>query len=565
MKNSPAQILLDICITVLFALYVFFFYQLLIIPAVLDWSVYGIALSVLLVFLLAWSLPATVRTKWLVLAAVFLLGVKSLNNLQDNSLSWQITGGAIIFLILLVTGYIAGRFHLRQFVTAFLIAVMLTYTVDLTQIPFWSEFSVKWKSPLLYPKQTSVDYFPVQVADIDRDGLAEIITQGNPRKARDYITHHTRPPKEPLEGEENQVLVYKWSNEGFQLMAPGSYDPEPVLSALKPDYISLPYYKMKWEKKAGGQLQQKLTPQLNVTGLMDLALNFGMAPFSSLQLSLESVASRDSSIKQLYKNMDMHVQPTATMLDYKSRMPVDRQEAKNLFIDGYNFSGEFAGQEFRGTTKGTGIMAGGTMAGNKKVAILLGKSLEVLALTGPQAGSLLGELTGEDVEDVSTAEILTADVNNDNIDEIMLNTEYAKLLQLKPDGQWKVIWSSRDDSFRFEDFNTLGSGKKPEIIALSKSLVRNNPTRYITGYELTPGGLKTRWRVFTGLINLQAADVDGDKENELIGYLYKNHRLFVLEKHNIPVTQILYGITGLLIACGIYLRLFKKPGPGEVR
>lgn len=553
-SNYTGKLLLDLVKALFFAFYVFLLYELIITPAVLDWSFYGIALAALIVFLLGFALPARVRLKWLVLGVTFLLAVKALNNLQDTSLGWQVGGALIIFAVLLVTGILAGGFRLRHFTAVFLAALLLSYTVDLTEIPFWSEFSVKWKSPLLYPKETSVDYFPLKAIDVDKDGVKEIVTQGNLTAAKDYLAKG-RKGLEPLEPEESKILVFKSTEKGFRELKTGSYDPKILLSSYVPDYINIPYYKSEWSPRENTGFVQKLIPEFSKTDLISFSHDFGMAPFSALGKSLTYIQERKEGLDKIRAGLGLQ-SPLPGILDYRSSLPITDTEILKASIAGYTFNAEFNGREVRGPVKASGIIAAGKFTNQSHGIALLGKNLQVVALEGPKAGSVIGEIGPDQVTDISTSEFLIADINADGIDEILLNTEKAKVLQLKEDGNWEILWSSRDTSFRFEDFDTLGSSKKPEVIALSKSVVRNNATRYMTGYQYSPEGLVTQWRVFSGLINLSAADVDGDNEKELIGYSYRNHRIFVLEKHNVPVTQLLYGLTGLLIAYGLYLRFF---------
>ncbi len=562
-KNSSA-IVLDVLKCVLFAFYTFLFYQLLAVPAILDWSVFGIALSIVLVIALVWSFPKGSRRRWAVLALAFLLAVKSLNNLQDYKLLIQLGGLLVILIVLMITSVLAGNIKLRQYMAVFMTAVLLTYMVNLSEIPFWSEFTVKWESPLLYPKNESVDYFPLQTVDVNGDGVKEIIARGNLKKAEEYVTADKSEPFSFLQPEANQTLVFQRDGNGFKTMAPGSYDIKAVVQNLRPDYINFPYYNQDWSFTARQGLSQKLEPQLSRTELIDVMSNFGMVPFRALELDLSNIDDRKDSIKQLYGSTGTPFKPSDLTMDYKQKMPVDNKTARDLLLEGTNFVGKYGSNSFSASTKATAIMSGGKLVKGQSTpdVALLGRSLQVLELA-PGAGKPKGEITDEEVGDIGTGEVLTADVNNDKTDELLVNTAHAKILQLQKDGKWQVIWNSPDDSFRFEDYNTLGREKTPEIIALSKSLVRDNPTRFITSYTLTPSGLKTNWRVFTGLINLQAADVDGDGKNELVGYLYKEHKVFVLKKHHVPVTEILYAVTGLLIAYGVYRRYFGKK-PGEV-
>jgi len=263
-------------------------------------------------------------------------------------------------------------------------------------------------------------------------------------------------------------------------------------------------------------IEEKMDPVLDKAEIIEQSMNFGKFPFKFLSLSQNSLADA-------IKNRSLLEQPVN--------------------------SAELAG----------GLLVPGE--GRKK--IIIDEKLKVIQ---PTDQKVIAELGRSQVPDIGTSEVLTGDVNNDKIDELILTAETSQILQLTQDYKWEVLWSNpeprnfkdRFNKMRFEDFALLGSDKSPQLIALSKSNVRDNPTRYMTGYVYNDGTLKQKWRVFSGLINLRAGDIDGDGQNELLGYMYRAHRIYVLEKHNVPVVGILYGITGALILLGFSLRWRKK-------
>jgi hypothetical protein len=520
----------------LFALYLFVLYELLVIPAILDWSVYGIILSLVIAGLLVRSLPADRRRNLTVLGLAFLLSVKALSNLAYLPWLRQAAGTLGIFILFFIISRLLGRVSLRRFLTVFLVALAINSAVNLAEVPLWTEFSVKWRSPVLYRQEGTVDYFPLQAADVNNDGKAEIITQGNPeavRKERAGIVA-AEEKNRFLRREDNEYLVFAWNGKTFNRLGKQDYPMERLVNSLQPDYINFPYYGIDWEVSPRS-LEQKLAPLITREELVEKTMRLGEAPFVALALNLRNLEQRLAGPAPLNFpsiSMEKPFKLKASIMDSK-------------------LTGTFAGSDFSVPTNATAILGAGRMLGGASAQIaVLGEKLQVFDIRPDGKAKLLSEITPAEIPDIGTAEALPADVDADGTDELLLNAEQAKILKLAKDGQWQVLWASRDESFRFEGFAPLGKDGKPQIIALAKSNVRNNLTRYMTGYEFTAAGLEQKWRVFSGMINLQAADVDGDKQNELAGYLYKKHLVLVLEKHRLPVVPALYGLTAGLIICG---------------
>ncbi len=552
--NKPAEFTLNTLKYILFAVYLFILYELLIVPAILDWSVYGILVSVGISGLLVYALPSAHRRNLTVLGLTFLLMVRALDNISFLEWYLRIPGVLVIFIILGFTGRVLGRVAPTRFLTVFLVALAINLTVPLDEVPLWSEFTVKWRSPVLYRQGGTVDYFPLLSVDLNDDGKAEIITQGNfdsVVRERENIIAGEEDGK-LLWNENNQYMVFGWNGRSFDRLAKTAYSRELLVSALQQDYINFPYYTADW-KESGDALQQDLHPLTDRDVIVSKTMRFGDAPFYNLVLSLESTRMRQESWHRLISGIaDTSPEKTVPV----SSISITEPWQLSAEITGSELRGNYAGKEFSVATEATAILgAGRLLNGASAQLVVLGTRLRIFDVSPSGEVKLINEITRDQITDISSAEALLADVDGDGTDELMLNTEQARILELDDGGNWRVLWASTDDSFRFEGFASLGPDRKPHIIALSKSNVRNNRTRYMTGYEYTNQGLQQKWRVFSGMINLTPADVDGDRENELAAYLYKKHVIMVLEKHRLPVVPVLYGLTMLLVLTGVGIRL----------
>lgn len=547
----------------LLALYVFVLYELLFIPAILDWSVYGILLAVALTGLLVYSLPPADRKPYSVLGLAFLLSVRALDNIADWAWYGRVAGSLAVFIVLFTVSLLLGKVKLRRFTTVFLVAVIISSTVPLAEVPLWTEFRVKWQSPVLYRQQGTVDYFPLLAADVNNDGKDEIITQGNPETVRkEQKKIFDEGEKEAfLPPEDNRYVVYNWDGREFTLLDRDEYSLDRLVSSLMQDYINFPFYAIDWKVSATGP-EQLLTPLLDRDELVRRTMRFGEAPFFILGLDLESIRQRQQGWNRLQSTIGESGAAVSSLeieKPLKLNAVIREQTGESGSTGTFLLTGNYAGSSFSLPTEATAILgAGRLMPGPAAQLVVLGESLQVIQVSpGGQTG-IISQITPAEVPEIGTSEVILADVDFDGTDELLLNTDMAKILKLDKNGQWQVLWASRDDSFRFEGFAPLGAGNKPQIIALSKSNVRQNRTRYMTGYEFTPEGLKQKWRVFSGLINLRAADVDGDRENELAGYFYKEHVFLVMEKHSLPVVPALYALTAALIVCGLAFRTRRR-------
>lgn len=494
----------------LLALYLFVFYQLCVIPAILDWSSLGVLLTLALAGLLIISLPKDKRLPTTVLGIAFLLTMKALFSIS-NYPAWRFAAAALfIFVILLVVGKLLGRMSFRRFVIVFLAALILNATVDISKAPFWTEFTVKWESPQLYPRYATVDYFPVKLIDVDDDGVKEIVTQENREWALAEQQDIAGNSKELqiLSRESNDFAVYKWNGKTFAELTPDKYNLPKLKTSVPLEYLGYPYYQTIVSVNNTTGIEEQMNPFLDRAQVIEKSMAFGKFPFEILFLD-------ERSLRAAIDNLTLLGQPVSSTEMAEGKL-LPKAESQKITIDG---------------------------------------ALKVIQTPGQKVIAQLGR---EQVPDIGTSEVITGDVNNDQVDELILTAETSQILQLTRDGRWQVLWSNpeprnatdRFNKLRFEDFALLGSEEKPQLIALSKSNVRDNPTRYMTGYVYENGAIHQIWRVFSGLINLQAGDVDGDGKNELLGYMYRGQRIYVLEKHNIPVVGILYGITGAIILLG---------------
>jgi len=81
--------------------------------------------------------------------------------------------------------------------------------------------------------------------------------------------------------------------------------------------------------------------------------------------------------------------------------------------------------------------------------------------------------------------------------------------------------------------------------------------QYLGSFQYTENGLKQNWKVFIRNAKIvRLADLEGDGRQELVLSFAGSSNVYVLNKHNVPVTAITLALTVLLYAVLIGRRLF---------
>ena len=548
-KNIVEKIIL-----VFLSFYFLALYELVITPAVMEWSFFGILLSLIIVGLLSFSIPSDKRISYLIYALAFLAINRALGNLKNASIILNVVGSVIVFFVIFFISKYFGRVSFGSFIVVFLTALFINITFYPFEYPLWSKFIVKWRSPVLYDSNSTIDYFPLQVANVDGKGGKEIIVQGNFDRTKKSTKDEGLDGEDfPFQkNEESTYLVFSWNGKTFDELKQGEYSISEVAKSLKNDYLNFPYYGVKYNLSSNGIIKN-LTPLRKPEVLIENAMVFGQAPFSAISLDLESIMQYEEAEKSLEKNIAHNSgKSLGTNIRLDNPMQISAQIKDSLL------TGEYKGKPFSIQTGGSAIL--GTahcFSDDSAQLIVLGRDLYVYSVNIKGEIRLISQLSTKKVPDIGTADLVIGDVDLDGKDELMLNTEYARILKLGEQGEWKVLWLSPDNSFRFESYTRIGEMNRSEIFALSNSFMRQNKTKYVTDYKFSPSGLEQQWRIFMGLTELTPGDVDGDGQIELISYLPYKHVIFVLEKSKIPLVPLVYTFTICLILLGFYGKLGK--------
>ncbi|MCF6092583.1 hypothetical protein L1765_01065 [Microaerobacter geothermalis] len=545
------KILSSIC-WMLFAVYLYFSYQLLVIPALLDFSLYGLVAFLLVSFILLWLTPTGERRKMLIFGIAFLLLDKAYYETSYYSFFPYLFSLIVITLVIGFIAFFYGKLAKHVVFAMIGTALLLHLLIPRDEAKALNHFWIQWKSPPLYLGEM-FDYFPLLIRDINNDGKDELITLGNRDetlakwKEENSGTLSEEKVKEKLEEERirsrypfllkpEELFLYAFTlGDGKMERIPVEKEQAQIIMAeMIKDYIGFPYYTM---TSTG-----IITPQIQRQPLVEGMMQIGTSPFRAMLLDANAISQ-------------ILVQSNGAF-DAQNGWP--DSAFSEVSIVGDELRGIYNGDPFRIKTEATTILGPVKMSSDQESLLLLGNSLE---LVGIENGTprVTHQLTNEQIKNLSTSQFIIGDVNRDGSDEILVSSEQSRILKPTKSGTWEILWAATDESFRFEDFTTVGGENQKEIVALGKSEVRQHPLRYLTGYTMEKDVLKREWRTFLSFINVRGADVDGDGKKELVASMYRTHRIYVLSKHNIPVELILLATTVFLAIIAGYRR-FRRHG-----
>lgn len=538
MRRNP---ILETISWALYAIALFLIYHLLVKPAFLDLTWIAVLIFLPLLAFCYFVVHPSERRQVLVFTIGFLLLDRALTRVDVKTTAALLIGGAIavIVIALLVKWY--GRLNWRAVGSLVLIALLANVTFNRDTLTALSHFTVTYESDRLYNGDW-VDYFPITLHDVNGDGSMEIITYGNaeelplPEKIEKPETEEEKKAMAEklrhLQTEPVSLYVLTWKD-GQMVRMPNDQIPAETMKIIQEklptDYPGFPYYTMK-----DGQLVPNVQRQPYAEGMMQI----GTAPYRAFMLDMENIAN------QLADN--------AGSMDVRQTLG---SKYTDLHIKDGMLTGNYDGKPFGGTTKATKLMTTMMLPDGREGIVVMGEHLSVLSVEPDGTLTESYTLTRKQAE-LATGEFIPADIDNDKVDELLVAGKPSYILKPKADGTWEILWASgdHDKSFRFSNFATIGNNAKPEIVAKAKSWVSTTDTRYLSGYDYTPEGLKQNWRIYMPLINVQIGDIDGDKENEIVANMYNTHRILVFKQHNIPVLGLTIALFVGLLGYGVVRR-----------
>lgn len=524
-----------------YAIALFLIYQLLVKPAFLDLSWIALLIFIPVLAGFYFLIHPSERRQVLVFTIGFLLLDRALTRVDVKTTAALLIGGAIavIVIALLVKWY--GRLNWKAVGALVVIALLANVTFNRFTLTALSHFTVQEETARLYNGDW-VDYFPITLYDVDGDGKQEVITYGNamelplPETVEKPETEEEKKALAEkllhLQSEPLSLYVMRWEN-GKLVRMDNKELPTETLDRIKhqmpTDFPGFPYYTMK---------DDQLVPNVQRQNFAEGMMQIGTTPYRAFMLDMENIANK---LEENKGSMDL-------------RHELGRHY-KDLHIINGVLSGTYDGKPFSGKTDATKLLTTMMLPDGREGLMIMGQHISVMVVEADGSLKEAYTLTRKEAE-LATAEFIPADIDNDQVDELLLAGKPSYILKPTPEGTWDILWSSAegDTSFRFSNFAVVGSGE-PEIIAKAKSWVSTTDSRYLRGFSYSPEGLTENWRIYLPLINVQIGDIDGDGQNEIIGNMYNTHRILVFKRHNIPVLPLTIAVFVGLVAYGVVRRV----------
>lgn len=510
----------------LFSVYLLLVYYVLLVPAFADYSYFAF-LSIPLAFFGFWLVPGRSRKMWAVLALLTIFIEQAVANIRTTKpLAYAVSVTVMVLALYLLARWYA-RIRFAQVIIVTMAALALHLSVPTHLIPALTEFVPRWSSGWHYTGPFPVP-LPLNVADIDEDGKDEIVTLGN----RDFYPDGRKLPNTyKLFNEPLRAIAWKWDGQEMVRVPLDHLDRERLEDILPEQYTGFPYYHL--------NADYELEPLVQRKPFTEGMLQFGTAPYRALLINLENVFRRLELTGGVYDRM------------------AQGGAYENVSIAGGFIQGQYQGQPFSALTSATEIIGAVRMPDGSDALLVRGRNVQLMQMRNGNL-EMTHELTREMQRDLSYSLLRAADVDGDGADEVIIDYPYTAILKPLPDGTWKILWASESATLlNIKDIGSFTGKGEPEIIALNKSRVRASGVQYLGSFQYTENGLKQNWKVFIRNAKIvRLADLEGDGRQELVLSFAGSSNVYVLNKHNVPVTAITLALTVLLYAVLIGRRLF---------
>lgn len=502
-----------ILLAALYSVFLVALNQLVAIPLMLDFSYIGLLVLTAAAVLGYFAVPRAWRRFFALFSLLILLTGYGIQSVYSDSL-WR---RFLEFpLMLLILGWIAasyGRIKWRYTLTVFSVLAVMLAAVPLSEFPFYAKFRLVYKSEHL-DRRPIFPIYPI----VNRG--SNLYTIGDLRKLTDKELKEATP--DPKENRDLPAAAAKLKNQlehvdVLRFAPDDGYRKHPV---AKEEMAALPF------------------------------TSFGLAgfPYYTSSWTIEG-----DGVKQHFTPVDDPKTVLTSFLDPLSvTVAMDERAARSQAASRKNWADTF-GTDTRPQSAGAALVGQGKFLpeGGTQLLLVGNNELRLVDGTSPNAAPIA--VYKGTWEEPVTRNLTVGDIDGDGIEEVLVNSTPAKILKIGQNRTWETIWESGKKSLRFE-FVEPRPGQKPLIVVQDPSAVRNQDTRFLSGYTWNNGQLIREWRVFKTNL-LFPAPISPD--TWISGY-YESPNLYVLKPISVPWPAVLSAIYAALALAGYGYQLAQR-------
>jgi hypothetical protein len=513
-------------------------------PLVLDLAIYGVVAVTVIVVLWMTSIPRSNRRSWIVFTLFSLLVGDGVSELSSRPLLSAILLGVVMIIGLTALARLFVRVPVRRFVSTALLLVVANMALPVHEWAYLTHFWVPYHTTL---GLQSSDMNAPPLTLIQKQSGTALVSLNNVKesdKQLQKIAQNTGDTSDSLEnllrnfGHRYSFVELVQQNGHFHLISMPVAD----IGAINPlqfDNSFFPFMRAYWSQE-GNQIVQYMAPSQSprtLTAIINQAADF---PANLNALAVDSQRQEMTDWQRLLGNAGI-------------------SQTSQLTVQNGHLVGSYQGIRLNVPVDGQSVIATGSFTTPRvHEALITGANLLQVVSLDRQAVVTTYHGTPQHA---LPNDVVVGPVDKSGREAILVNASPAFILQANPTGNWTTLYNAPNDSLRFEASVQFQSDKSPEIITNDPSFIRNSPTNYLTSYTYQNGELVRNWRVYeSNTVNIRPVQFASGGPTYLVTGTNMSGKIYVLQRHHIPVLPITAALLGIIIIAGWATRLRRERG-----
>ncbi len=512
----------------------------MIVPLVEDYALLGVLAVVGILIIWLTSVPASARKQWIPFTIFSLLLCQGFSWLTFYPWPRRVIFSFIMFVGLFVITWLFTKIKATTVLISGLVLVAANIVLPVSEWPFLTHFRIShYGSYNIVPG----DIAALPFAPISTDHGDAIVTLKLtvPTKSELALLAKNATDSPSALGDilstykdEYRLVELSYVNGRIRIT-----DPTPSeIAKINPfDLIgsSFPFSFAHWVR-IHNEVVQYMTPALPSQAATGLGMESALYPTNMVVLS-EAVRQAQWNIWRQFLSQ-FSVSPA---------MP--NWQVENGYLVGY-----YQDRPVRAAVKGTAVVATGSFTGANTSQVLI-QGENILQVVDLKSDAVVATYQAGKNEFIP-GDIVTGPLSSGGRDAIFVNDSPAYILQASVAGHISKVYTSPNQSLRFEASVQFGSDKSPEIITDDPSAVRDSPIRYFTSYSYRNDNLIRNWRVYrTNVVNVKPVSFASGSQPDLVVGIYGTGEYLLLKRMTWPVLPLAIIGFGMIIVAGWMLRL----------